>query len=50
MWNYQGKEEEGGQTLDGKRDMTEVGLNDDKTTNRAAWRNKIISYTGGDPR
>ena len=32
-----------------KRDMTEVGLKDDKTTNRAAWRNKIINYTG-DPR
>ena len=32
-----------------KRDMTEVGLKDDKTTNRAAWRNTIISYTG-DPR
>ena len=32
-----------------KRDMTEVGLKEDKTTNRAAWRNTIISYTG-DPR
>ena len=34
-----------------KRDMTEVGLNDDNTTIRAARRNynKIISYTG-DPR
>ena len=32
-----------------KRDMTEVGLKEDNTTNRAAWRNKIISYTG-DPR
>ena len=32
-----------------KRDMTEMGLKEDKTTNRAAWRNTIISYTG-DPR
>ena len=32
-----------------KRDMTDVGLKEDKTTNRAAWRNTIISYTG-DPR
>ena len=32
-----------------KRDMTEVGLKEDNTTNRAAWRNKFISYTG-DPR
>ena len=32
-----------------KIDMTEVGLKEDKTTNRAAWRNTIISYTG-DPR
>ena len=32
-----------------KRDMTEAGLKEDNTTNRAAWRNKIISYTG-DPR
>ena len=31
------------------RDMTKVGLKDDKTTNRAALRNKIISYTS-DPR
>ena len=30
-----------------KRDMTEVGLKN--MTNRPAWRNKIISYTG-DPR
>ena len=29
-----------------KRDMTEVGLKEDKITNRAAWRNTIISYTG----
>ena len=28
------------------RDMTEVGLKEDKTTNRAAWRNTIISFTG----
>ena len=26
--------------------MTEAGLKEDKTTNRAAWNNKIISYTG----
>ena len=26
--------------------MTEVGLKEDNTTNRAAWGNKIISYTG----
>ena len=32
-----------------KRDMTIVGLKEDTTTNRAAWRNKIISYTS-DPR
>ena len=32
-----------------KRDMTEMGLKEDKTTNRAAWRNTVISYTG-DPR
>ena len=32
-----------------KKDMTEVVLKKDKTTNRAAWRNTIISYTG-DPR
>ena len=32
-----------------KRDMTAMGLKEDKTTNRAAWRNTIISYTG-DPR
>ena len=32
-----------------KRDMTEVCLIEHNTTNRAAWRNKIISYTG-DPR
>ena len=32
-----------------KRDMTEAGLKEDSTTNRAAWRNKIISYIG-DPR
>ena len=34
-----------------KRDMTEVGLKEDKTTNRAEWRNKINSYIDtGDPR
>ena len=32
-----------------KRDMTEAGLKEDNATNRAAWRNKIISYTG-DPK
>ena len=32
-----------------KRDMLEVGLKEDNTTNRAALRYKIISYTG-DPR
>ena len=29
-----------------KRDMTEVGLKEDNATNRAAWRNTIIIYTG----
>ena len=29
--------------------MTDVGLKEDNTTNRVAWKNKIISYTG-DPR
>ena len=32
-----------------KRDMTEVGLKEDNTTNRAEWKKKLISYTG-DPR
>ena len=32
-----------------KRDMTKAGLKENNTTNRAAWRNTIISYTG-DPR
>ena len=32
-----------------KRDIAELGLKEDNTTNRAAWRNKIISYSG-DPR
>ena len=32
-----------------KRDMTEVGLKEGNTTNRAAWIKKLISYTG-DPR
>ena len=27
-----------------KRDVTEAGLIEDNTTNRAAWRNTIISY------
>ena len=31
------------------KDMTETGLKEDNTTNRAAWRNKINSYPG-DPR
>ena len=29
-----------------KRGMTEVGLKEDNATNRAAWRNRINSYTG----
>ena len=28
-----------------KRDMTEAGLKEDKTINRAAWRKKTMSYT-----
>ena len=32
-----------------KRDMTEAGLKEDNTTNRAEWRNKINRYTA-DPR
>ena len=32
-----------------KRDMTEAGLKEDNTTNRAAWRKMINIYTG-DPR
>ncbi len=32
-----------------KRDMTQAGLKEDNATNRAKWRNKLISYTG-DPR
>ena len=32
-----------------KKDMAEAGLKEDNITNRAAWRNKIISHTG-DPR
>ena len=32
-----------------KRDMTQAGLKEDNATNRAEWRNKLISYTG-DPR
>ena len=32
-----------------KRDMTQAGLKEDNTTNRTAWRKKLISYTG-DPR
>ena len=26
--------------------MTEVGLKEDNTTNRAEWKKKLISYTG----
>ena len=26
--------------------MTEAGLKEDNTTNRAEWRKKLISYTG----
>ena len=29
--------------------MTEVGLKEDNTANREAWRNRIISYYTGDP-
>ena len=29
-----------------KRNVSEVGLKEDNTRNRAALRNKIISYTG----
>ncbi len=32
-----------------KRDMTHTVLKEDKATNRAEWRKKLISYTG-DPR
>ena len=32
-----------------KRDTTYAGLKEDKATNRAEWRKKLISYTG-DPR
>ena len=28
-----------------KRDMTQTGLKEDKATNRAEWRKKLISYT-----
>ena len=27
-------------------DMTEVGLKEDNKTNRAAWRKKLITYSG----
>ncbi len=30
-----------------KRDMTQAGLKEDNATNRAIWRKKLISYTGG---
>ena len=32
-----------------KRDMTQAGLKEDNTTNRAEWRKNLISYTG-DPK
>ena len=39
-----------GKRRDGRmQERHEVGLKEDKTTNRAAWRNTIISYTS-DPR
>ena len=45
------REEEGGQRWKDvcKREITEAGLKEGNTTNRAAWRNEIISYNG-DPR
>ena len=51
MWTYQVKEEEGGQTQDGKTRVreTQAGLKEDNATNRAEWRKKLISYTG-DPK
>ena len=50
MWTHQGKEEEGGQTLDGKLQAREIRQRrKDNATNRAEWRRKLISYTG-DPR
>ena len=49
MWPYQGKAEDGGKTKDGNMRVREIrqeaGLKEDNTTNRAEWRNKIISYT-----
>ena len=45
------KEEEGGQTWGGKKtDMTEAGLKEDKTTNRAAWENNNVKSYTIDPR
>ena len=29
-----------------KRDVTEVGLNEDNATNRGEWMKKLSSYTG----
>ena len=29
-----------------KRDMTEAGLAEDKATNRAEWKTRLISFTG----
>ena len=50
MWKYQGKEySKRAAKPKMERRMQEMGLKEDKTTNRAAWRNTIISYTG-DPR
>ena len=39
---YQGNEEEGGKTYRMGKE-TEVGLKEDNTAKRAAWRNKINS-------
>ena len=53
MWTYLGKEEEGGQIYGGKMRVREImaepGMKEDNTANRAAWMQKINSYTG-DPR
>ena len=29
-----------------KRDATQAGMKEDNATNRADWRNKLLSYTG----
>ena len=50
LWSYQGKQKRVERCVrERERDVTEVGLKKDNATNRAAWRNMIISYTG-DPR